>query len=233
MLIATCGTTLVVGKQEWSVLDADGHRIKISKPMCDVDELYSLAQPGVDVHNKLRQKSLAVEKSWGTRVCLFFCFKCFIYFYIIPCLYLYNLCMQSYEQRAHATAAGVMCVDGFNICRTMTPEGKKYGADSLMLYTERLIYQLLNNAYRSEKLQKTSIHGNAKYSQHHDYEPSSAYAAVTPAVHTVLTTPPPRRHGACYASRWFWSFTSHGRVQEYAVSNTPADVVQDVQETKS
>ena len=81
MLIATCGTTLVVGKQEWSVLDADGHRIKISKPMCDVDELYSLAQPGVDVHNKLRQKSLAVEKSCGTRVCLFFYFKWPTFYY--------------------------------------------------------------------------------------------------------------------------------------------------------
>ena len=70
MLIATCGTTLITGTQEWSVLDTDGQRHKIVKPMCDVDELYSLAQPGVDVHNKLRQKSLAVEKSWGTRVCI-------------------------------------------------------------------------------------------------------------------------------------------------------------------
>ena len=84
MLIATCGTTIVTGTQEWSVLDEDGHRKKVSKPRCDVDALYSMAQPAVDVHNKLRQNSLGVEKSWGTK---------------------------SYEQRAHATAAGIMCVD--------------------------------------------------------------------------------------------------------------------------
>ena len=157
MLIATCGTTIVTGTQEWSAMDEHGHRTKVSKPRCDVDALYSMAQPAVDVHNKLRQKSLGVEKSWGTK---------------------------SYEQRAHATAAGVMCVDGFNICRTMTPHGLKlYKPDSLIDHTNALIFQLLNNPFRSDKLKNNARVGNARFGVQHNYDPTSVMVSnpmITP-----------------------------------------------------
>lgn len=60
MLISTCGTSLVAGQQKWSGYNEDGFRYTVTKPQIDIDYMYTLAQPHVDVHNKLRQANLEI-----------------------------------------------------------------------------------------------------------------------------------------------------------------------------
>ena len=64
MLISTCGTTPVTGQQKWAGYDEEGFRYEVTKPQMDINYMYTLAQPHVDIHNKLRQANLALEKAW-------------------------------------------------------------------------------------------------------------------------------------------------------------------------
>ena len=64
-IISTCLTTLPSKKQtyvDWGV-HGDDRRV-VSHPRCEMDYEFTQSQPATDVHNKLRQKGLAMEKAW-------------------------------------------------------------------------------------------------------------------------------------------------------------------------
>lgn len=88
-IIATFVTTLPAVDQCWSGYDEQGCRYHVIKPQCDIDKMWSTAQPGVDMHNLHRQNMIACEKKWLTN---------------------------AYEQRSKAAAHGTIATDAYGMC---------------------------------------------------------------------------------------------------------------------
>jgi len=168
MMIATCGTTLPSGTQEYDGWDEHGERWHKSYATCDIEALWTLAQPAVDVHNKWRQASLAVEKSWQTK---------------------------SFENRAKGTALGTIAVDAFNHARCLTTQGTKYGKTDLLKFCHVLAYRLVFNCYRSEVFAARVSISNARYAINHTYAPNAtatlAACGMGPMLANGWSSPPP------------------------------------------
>ena len=120
LMISTRGTSIVTGEQSWGGFDKKGFRYKVTKPQIDIDANYTKAQPHVDVHNKLRQRSLALEKSWLTK---------------------------RYESRAMATGLAIVATDAYLMYLTMSAGKRKYGHEkhNFRLFVKNLSMQLCVN----------------------------------------------------------------------------------------
>ena len=138
MIVSTCLTTNPSEDQTWTEWDEDFNRVHVRKPRCEMDHIFSTIQPGTDVHNRIRQKTIALEKAW--------------------------LCKR-WEHRMDATALGFIATDAYLAFAKLTPQGQiKYpcgksggGGDGRgnrngpLQFMRNLGLQLLLNTWRTDK----------------------------------------------------------------------------------
>ena len=88
--------------------------------------MWTTMQPATDVHNKLRQKGLAMEKAWVTK---------------------------KWECRVFCTATAVMTTNSFLAFAQLTEQGRnKYKMSDQNLFAKALAKQMLYNPWRSEQM---------------------------------------------------------------------------------
>jgi len=125
-IISTCLTTLPAKNQTYVDWDQEGVRKVVTHPRCEMDYEFTQSQPATDVHNKLRQKGLAMEKSW--------------------------VCKQ-WEQRCFATAEGILTTDSFLAFAQLTQQGRvKYQITQQNKFVKALAKQMLFNKWRSAEM---------------------------------------------------------------------------------
>lgn len=122
MFLTTNGTSHLVDRKEFTVIDDVTHKVvHLSYPRNSVDQTFSAGQPGCDVHNKLRQWSLGIERCCPVR---------------------------GFEQRAFQTGLGCLVVDTFLAARLTRLKGL-YKRTDLAKFVKALGLALLKNPWRS------------------------------------------------------------------------------------
>ena len=66
-IVSTCGTNLPGSDSTCAQQDRWGNNTSVTFPRPDVVELYQTAAPAVDLHNRIRQGTIALEKRWVTQ----------------------------------------------------------------------------------------------------------------------------------------------------------------------
>ena len=127
MYITTCGTTFTALKDKsWTVWSSDGSGEKklVTHRRIEIDGMYSAGQPAADVFNKLRQKHLAMEKSYVNK--------------------------KGVEARFFIHGAACHATNTF-LGALLTPLGyEKYSITSMTNFIEALAKQLMLNPMRDD-----------------------------------------------------------------------------------
>ena len=125
-IVATCLTTLPAEDQTWVDWNEDGERFVVTHPRMEMDHMWTTMQPATDVHNKLRQKGLVMEKAWVTK---------------------------KWECRVFCTATAVMTTNSFLAFAQLTEQGRnKYKMSDQNTFAKALAKQMLYNPWRSEQM---------------------------------------------------------------------------------